>query len=52
VFGTITMGVSTGCLLLFNKQWLQEPNLERILIGFVGGWGGWYVLKIIKYKRI
>ncbi len=46
------MGVSTGCLLLFNKQWLQEPNLERILIGFVGGWGGWYVLKIIKYKRI
>jgi len=55
IFGLLTIGVVLGIAYIFNVDWLQEGKPERnifkLLIVFVGGWGGWYLYKAIKKEK-
>jgi hypothetical protein len=55
-FGLFTIGIVLFTAYTFNIAWLLEGNPERlpliVLIGIIGGWGGWYLYKGFKHKKV
>ncbi len=55
IFGLLAIGIVLGIAYIFNIDWLQEGKPERnifkLLIVFVGGWGGWYLYKAINKEK-